>query len=164
MTPGQPDEAALLAERDLRYQRQFEALQAAVNALSVLTDAKFVTFRTLIDSQAEKVALALASADKAVSKAEMATERRFDSVNEFRQTLSDQAAQFVTRREFEALRMAGTERMDELKEWVDRTSGERSGGRAKVGDQRAALAAYIGVATLIISIIIVAANIVTSHP
>jgi hypothetical protein len=98
-----------------------------------------------------------------VTKAEIATERRFEGVNEFRATLSDQAAQFVTRREFESLRVAGTERMDELKEWVDRTSGERQGGRTKVGDQRAALAAYIGVATLVISIIIIAANIITSR-
>lgn len=138
-----------LAERLARVEEQLTAMGRLME--------------TMFAAQDQKTTLALSSADKAVTKAEIATERRFEGVNEFRQTLSDQAAQFVTRREFESLRQAGTERMDELKEWVDRTSGERQGGRTKVGDQRAALAAYIGVATLVISIIIIAANIITSR-
>lgn len=44
---------------------------------------------------------ALSAADRAVNKAESATERRFESVNEFRQTLSDQAAKFIIRSEFD---------------------------------------------------------------
>lgn len=140
-----------------QYGERLARVEEQLLALDRLMAARFA-------SMDEKTTLALSSADKAVSKAEIATERRFEGVNEFRQTLSDQAAQFVTRREFESLRHAGTERMDELKEWIDRTSGERTGGRTKVGDQRAALAAYIGVATLVISIIIVAANIITSRP
>lgn len=48
----------------------------------------------------ENINLALASADKAIAKAELATDRRFDSVNEFRATLSDQATQFLSRDEY----------------------------------------------------------------
>jgi hypothetical protein len=125
-------------------------LEERLGALDRLTAVR-------IDSQADKVALALASADRAISKAEMATERRFEAVNEFRATLTDQAAQFVTRREFEALRSAGTERMDEFKEWLDRTQG----GKTKVGDQRAVLATIIGVATLVITVVVVVVNILT---
>lgn len=44
-------------------------------------------------------ASALASSKEAVTKAESATEKRFDSVNEFRATLTDQASRFVTRKE-----------------------------------------------------------------
>ncbi len=47
--------------------------------------------------------IALQAAEKAVLKAETASEKRFEGVNEFRQTLSDQAANFVTRKEVEAL-------------------------------------------------------------
>lgn len=83
----------LLTELDLRFQQRVEGLNQ-------LTDAKFVTFRTLLDSQAEKVALALAasdkatvaalnSADRAIVKAEVATEKRFEGVNEFRRTVED---------------------------------------------------------------------------
>lgn len=76
-------------------------IRTLVNAQGALTDAKFVTYRALIDSQAEKVALALASSDKAVGKAEVATEKRFDAVNEFRQTLADQARDLMPRLEAE---------------------------------------------------------------
>ena len=43
------------------------------------------------------------SASKAIEKADAATERRFEGVNEFRAQLSDQAARFVTRDELGAL-------------------------------------------------------------
>jgi hypothetical protein len=49
--------------------------------------------------QEKAVEAALAAAEKAVSKAEDAAEKRFESVNEFRQTLSDQTATFLTRKE-----------------------------------------------------------------
>lgn len=104
-----------------------EQLSERLTALDRLTDAKFITFRTLVDSQAEKVGLALASADKAVLKAEAATERRFESVNEFRQTLSDQASTFVTRDQFDTLRESQAERVREIAARVDRTEG-RTGG------------------------------------
>ncbi len=44
---------------------------------------------------------ALAAAEKAVSKAEAATHERFASVNEFRGQLTDQAATFISRIEFD---------------------------------------------------------------
>ena len=46
-----------------------------------------------------KTTLALTAADKAVNKAETATEKRFEGVNEFRQTLADQASRLMPREE-----------------------------------------------------------------
>jgi hypothetical protein len=40
------------------------------------------------------------SAEKAVTKAESAMDKRMESVNEFRKTLSDQAAEFMRRSEY----------------------------------------------------------------
>jgi hypothetical protein len=137
--------AQVLAERDARYSQRMDSIERMIEIM--------------VTSQADKVTLALASADKAVLKAEAATEKRFEGVNEFRQALTDQAAAFVTRREFEALRTSGTERMDELKERMDRTTGVTEGGRTRTTDQRAALAAYVGLAGLLISVIIVVATI-----
>ncbi len=73
----------LLAAADLRYQQRFDAQQEAL--VAALNAAK------------ESVASALSAADRAVAKAEMASEKRFESVNEFRLQLSDQAAKFVSR-------------------------------------------------------------------
>jgi hypothetical protein len=50
----------------------------------------------------EAVQAALAAAEKARDKAETAMDKRFDGVNEFRQTLSDQATSFPTRNEVAA--------------------------------------------------------------
>ncbi len=60
-----------------------------------------------IKSVADTAQAAAQNADKAVSKAEVAAEKRFESVNEFRNTLSDQQRNLMPRDEanirFEAL-------------------------------------------------------------
>lgn len=53
------------------------------------------------DAQEKAVAAALAAAKEAVVKAEGATEKRFDSVNEFRNTLKDQQQTLLPRNEAE---------------------------------------------------------------
>jgi hypothetical protein len=57
---------------------------------------------------------ALFSAEKAVAKAETAAEKRFDSVNEFRAQLADQASRFMPRTEAEAAIARNAERIKEL--------------------------------------------------
>jgi hypothetical protein len=73
-------------------------------------------FEALLDQRDKQIALALSAAEKAVTKAETATEKRFDSVNEFRQTLTDQNKTF-----------ASAERVDGLTQRLDKIEG-RSGG------------------------------------
>lgn len=138
-----------MAERDQRYQQRAEAQQLAIEAalasvelrsidregnlrraieyLDSLTEAKFITFRTLIDSQAEKVALALSAADKAVTKAEVANEKRFESLLSGTNRLSDQGKNFVNRPEFESTRASLTEKIDDLKAFALRTEGKGAG-------------------------------------
>jgi hypothetical protein len=79
---------ALVASNDLRYQSRFEDQTKALDA--ALAAAK------------EAVQTALVAAEKATSKAEAAADKRFDSVNEFRSQLADQAATFIPRAEAEA--------------------------------------------------------------
>lgn len=134
---------------------QFQSLVRQIDALSALTDAKFVTFRTLIDSQAEKVALALAAADKAVTKAEIATEKRFENVNEFRGQLADQAASFVDRRELQALQTAINLRLDgvvkdigAIAKRIDTSEGRSKGISSSLG----ALVAAISVVVIVVNL------------
>jgi hypothetical protein len=110
-------------DRDIRFQQRFEAQTQAINA-------------------------ALLSTKEAVVKAETATERRFENVNEFRQTLSDQATQFVTRTEFDAVRVAGEERIRDLTTRLDKAEGKSGGYNAFYGWM-------IAGAGLIVSVIIV---------
>jgi hypothetical protein len=93
----------------------------------MLIDAKLATLRTIIELQAEKSAASLAASDKAISKAEVATEKRFESVNEFRQTLSDQTKSFISKVEFEALRDTNGSRIADLASRLDKLEGKAVG-------------------------------------
>jgi hypothetical protein len=100
---------ALLAERDVRYRERFEASQTALQA--ALVEREKAVNAAL--AAAEKLNTAsLINAERAVLKAEAAAERRFESVNEFRQTLSDQAASLITRNEVNARFEAMAEKID----------------------------------------------------
>lgn len=90
MSPGDWDFLTLkeyvdskFEEADKRYEQRFMDSGTAVNA-------------------------ALQAAEKAVTKAEAASEKRFESVNEFRATLADQQRTFIPRAEAD-LRMGTLE-------------------------------------------------------
>jgi len=102
----------IINERDRLYQSQFKAIE-------------------------EKTSLALSASKEAVSKAETATEKRFEAVNEFRSTLSDQAANLIPRSEAN-VRFGGIEgKLDEFKSEVKkeisslRESRSESGGKSQ---------------------------------
>jgi len=69
----------------------------------------------------------LAASEKAIIKAETATERRFDGVNEFRQTLTDQAAQFLTRDVFDVEMKTLRERQQEMTNQLSTSAGKGAG-------------------------------------
>jgi hypothetical protein len=123
----------LMDERDVRYGQRFEAQQKALDAA--------------LASQKEATANALAAADRAVTKAEDASNKRFDSVNEFRQTLTDQANSFVSKDAYKAMEdkvSALTSRLDNI-----RSSAE---GAGKLW------AMIVGVVFLVLAVAAFAAN------
>jgi hypothetical protein len=173
-------------EKHLSTQMDSERRHVAtqLEAAESLTDAKFVTFRTLVDGQAEQVKLALDASDKAIGKAEIANEKRFDSVNEFRQTLTDQAGTFMPRKEVEQiaatysarmqdLATAGqhwitrdeqaatiarlNDRIQELTEWRLRTESKGEGAK----DNRSGVFAVVAVAVSLLTAVILVANFLT---
>ena len=90
------------AERDLRYAERAEAQDKAVAVALVAAE--------------KAVQAALLSAERAVGKAEIATEKRFESVNEFRGQLSDQASNLLSRTEYLAGHKALEEKIGLLRE------------------------------------------------
>lgn len=66
------------------------------------------------EAQEKAVAAALASADRAVAKAESATEKRFESVNEFRAALSDSSRLLMPRSEAEISNKVLSEKIEVL--------------------------------------------------
>lgn len=103
-------------------------LESRINDLDRLTEARFVTHRTLLDSQAEKVKLALEAADKAITKQEATTNERLHLLNELRSGVA-------TKEQLEAL----IQRMDDMKERIDKAEGKGLGLNAAVGYALAAI-------------------------
>lgn len=147
--------------RRCNHEEELARLGEALVALDRLVDAKFVTFKMMVESQADKVALALAASDKAVTKAEAATDKRFDGVNEFRSQLSDQASRFVTRDTFDArvtsidhakdAAHAGlTARLDAVEKMQERQAGRAGGLYAGWGYLVTAAGLALTVMTLVI--------------
>ncbi len=104
------------ARADARFAAQEKALDTALMALEKASNASFH------------------AAEAATTKAELAAERRFASVNEFRGQLTDQAATFVTRAESEAKHKSTADRIDTLSTSI----AEKADVRAKGTDDRLA--------------------------
>jgi hypothetical protein len=85
------------------------------------------------NSTDERTSLALTSSEKAVAKAETATEKRFDAVNEFRGQLKDQAATLMPRAEADSKFSSMTKEMEELKKVANTAQGRSSGFSASWG-------------------------------
>jgi hypothetical protein len=100
---------ALLAEKNNRDQQRFDAQGQALTAALL--------------AQEKAVQTAMVAAEKAVAKAETANEKRFESVNEFRKTLSDQTASFPSRVELNAL----ADRVTDLGTRMDKSEGRTTG-------------------------------------
>ncbi len=92
----------VLSERDTRYQQRFDATEKYVSA-------------------------GFLSAEKAITKAETATEKRFEGVNEFRAQLSDQQRTFMPRGEQERMQSAISDRITALEKQIDTLVSERKG-------------------------------------
>ncbi len=80
-----------------------------------------------VEAQKSLVLQAQQSAAEAVRKAETAMEKRFDSVNEFRAQLSDQARTFLPRPEFDVQHLAMSSRIAALEKSINDIQGRRSG-------------------------------------
>lgn len=143
-------------------------LAERISALDRLTDAKFVTFRTLIDSQAEKVKLALDAAQTAIDKAEIADEKsrdrladdmknRFESVNEFRNQQKDIIATFMPRAEFDQFRRAYDAAFNQMRDHYNEKLAEMSArldeAKGRSGGYSGAWAIAAGVVSMVVIII-----------
>jgi hypothetical protein len=96
---------ARLHDMDIRQQQRFDAQTKAI-------DAAMTAQRTAIDA-------ALTAADKATLKAEQAAKDKFESMNEFRGTLTDQNATFMTRAESLSMFERNAERIQEIMRRLD---------------------------------------------
>jgi hypothetical protein len=86
-----------------------EAFMAHIRELLVQMD---LSYQQRFDAQEKAMEAALTAADRAVLKAEAASERRFESVNELRSVLTAQSATLATKADVEAATKALTDKID----------------------------------------------------
>lgn len=113
-----------IEERDLRAQQRFDAQTIALNA-AMLAAEKAINAAMVASEKA--IQAALSSAKEAVTKAELASDIRFQSVNEFRAQLSDQTATFIPRTEAAARFDGLAEKVGTLSSRIDKSEGSGQG-------------------------------------
>lgn len=95
----------------------FESLQDEIEKRN---SQRFLDTKTAVDA-------ALAAAEKAVTKAEVATEKRLEGVNEFRKSLEDVGRLQMPRAEQEAINKGQDQKIDGIIARLDKTEGKGIG-------------------------------------
>lgn len=155
-------DATLAAVNPAELRDRVVSAEVSLRAMAELTEAKFITYRALVDSQSEKVVLALGAADKAVAKAERATDERFRGVNEFRAQLADQTATFIPRMEAEQRIRQNAEKITALDVAVQRLTARIDTGEGRTGghgDSMRNLMTVAGIGVAVVSVIAVIVGI-----
>lgn len=106
-------------------------LEERVTSLKNIIDERDLRYTERFKATDEKTGLALTASEKAVTKAENATEKRFDSVNEFRGSLKDQASTLLPRAEAEAKFKAYDDKVEDLKKDIASLRETRSATSGK---------------------------------
>lgn len=106
---------------------QVEQIKQALDAANTLMQAHLGTLEQRIRSVHREIDIEALATRTAVQKAETATEKRFESVNEFRAQMADQATLFITRREVEAVVGSNAEKVVAITDRINRSEGRGAG-------------------------------------
>ncbi len=123
---------------------QVKQIHAAMASAKELSAAQDTSVRDLIQAQ-------LVAARESAEKLERNNEKRFDGVNAFRASLTDQASTFVPREVYETSVSALQKQVNVLTSRMDTQTGSVAGTRALLAGAATAI-------TVILSIIVLLAN------
>jgi hypothetical protein len=106
-----------------------------------------------VKSVEEAAKIALAASEKATAKAEAASEKRFEGVNEFRKALSDQSNTFIARTEVDAKLSAFDKEQAGLVSRMDRIEGRNLGQFDTEKSHRDNTALYVAIIAAVLAAI-----------
>lgn len=116
-----------------------------------LRESDQIALQAALVAQEKAVAAALTAAKEAVLKAETAAEKRFESVNEFRQSLADQTATLLPRTEYDAAHQSVVEKIDGLTDRMNRKDGQSTGSDKTIAYIVTAISLGFGVVGMILA-------------
>ena len=105
---------------------------------------------SIFQEYSDKVNLRFDLMEKAVTKAELASDKRFDSVNEFRSQLADQQRTFIPRPEYVLAHKQLEDRINLVKEIVDRLESRKEGANLVWVYILAAISILLSICTMLI--------------
>lgn len=126
-----------------------ELFNSQIENIRTLINANDKNYNQRFDNVVSATQSALAAADRAVTKAETASEKRFDAVNEFRATLADQQRNLMPRGEVEILIRSLNEKIDALNLTTITKQSKDIGQREGIGT----VAVVAGIISVIIAIL-----------
>lgn len=150
---------SLMAERNARFDSEISAVRTALETLRESATSSIEYLRASfvqrleevdrrvaqrmdmersrlevqVEASREALTVALRAVSDATTKADLATEKRFESVNEFRDQLKDQAGTFIPRIETEQRLTQLSTRLDELRSNDTQRSARSAGSTALFG-------------------------------
>ena len=130
-------------------------LTARLDALQFIVEERESRNVERFDAAKERVMVAMQSAEKAIMKAEAATDKRFDGVNEHRGALSDQATRLMPRLEYQVQHQALIEKLEMVTLRVTKaeSTSEGSGVSRNLVFQIISMVASLGALTGLIFVI-----------
>jgi uncharacterized protein with von Willebrand factor type A (vWA) domain len=139
-------------------------------ALRRLIDEHEARNRERFSDLARNVTAALAASDKAIDKADRATEKRFESVNEWRTTYADLVSTYLSKSEYEVRHKAIestttgiSDRVDRLAERVLRIEAANSGRKEGVGTLGTIVLGTALAASAVASLVSLAMDVFVRH-
>lgn len=148
-----------VGDERLREHIQKQAIQ--IEAALVSANALEVERVNRVHREAELVAEA---SKEAISKAEASNERRFKASNEFRQSLIDQAATFLPRKEYDARHDTLVTQVQTLNDRLNRGEGKDVGSAERDDRLQTWKIALLGMGiTIFLTVVVIVVNLATVH-
>ncbi|HLG40291.1 MAG TPA: hypothetical protein VI461_11515 [Chitinophagaceae bacterium] len=130
-----------------------ELFNSQIENIRILINANDKNYNQRFDNVVQATQAALAASDRAVSKAETASEKRFDAVNEFRATLADQQRNLMPRNEVEILVKGISDRIKKIENIILLSQGKGTGISTSWGFIVGGIAIISGMIALVLNAI-----------
>lgn len=137
---------------------QVQQIRAALESAEKLEVERMEQVKVATEYVKREAAASQDAGQKAIEKAETATEKRFEAVNEFREQLNDQAGRFLPRETFESV----IEGLTVWRQSVDTRLDNQAGREQREASfQPVALAIAASVVTVVVTVVVIVVNVLT---
>lgn len=141
---------------------EVKRIDGDIEKLGILLDERAIATEKAMNAALAAAQTAVKEAQiatqEAINKNDAATEKRFQSVNEFRGQLSDQTQTFLPRPEYLAQHKALEDRVTDLTDRLNLSAGKLTGQEVNKADIYKAVGAGIAILGFVLTVVVMIAN------